>query len=45
MKKQFKASVIKIIKINNEDILTIVSGQTNYENELPFVSFGTGSEF
>lgn len=38
MKKIFKTSVIEIVKIENEDVLTAVSGAYS-EDELPLVPF------
>ena len=43
MKKIFETPVIEIISINNEDVLTMISGMTYYENELPISTFSDGT--
>lgn len=45
MKKIFETPVIEIISINNEDVLTTISGLTYFENELPISTFNDKSEF
>lgn len=48
MRKDFETPIIKIVKLENEGILTALSGgysSTYFENELPIAPFSSSSDF